>query len=40
MIPKIIHRIWFDFGNGTEIPETSKEHVEKCHRLHPDWEVK
>lgn len=37
--PKIIHRIWFDFGNGENIPKSSEFHVEKCHRMHKDWKV-
>lgn len=50
-VPKIIHRIWFDFNECkggsnfnktktyTNIPEKFKVDYDLCHKIHKDWKV-
>ncbi len=40
MIPKIIHQIWYDLGNGKEIPDRLQRYQESWKSFHPDWEHK
>ena len=38
MIPKIIHQIWFKFGDGPSTPPEKYQVMKKTWRdLHPDW---
>ena len=38
-IPKIIHKIWFDLGNGNQPPKKYRSMHESLVRYHPDWEI-
>jgi len=35
---KIIHQIWYDLGNGSDIPNKYKEFQESWKEHHPTWE--
>jgi len=37
MIPKIIHHIWFDFGQGQSLPERYIKLRQMWLNLHPNW---
>lgn len=35
---KIIHQIWFNFGNGIDVPEKYKAYQKSWIKYHPNWE--
>lgn len=37
-IPRVFHTIWFDFGNGPEVPQEYKENIKRLLDLHPGWD--
>lgn len=38
-IPKVFHKVWFDMGNGVDVPLKYKKHHLSLIKHHPDWVV-
>ena len=39
MIPKIIHKIWFDFGNGKLPPKEYLDYEKGCQNINKEWKI-